>query len=125
MDRIRLEISEREDPSSGVVEAVAISINGRDLMEVVRQTEFPFAMQDGQRDLAGSYAGLRPEEMFRPSRRLLGGSETHHEVDEANGKVAVLGCICGDTGCWPLLVKIWADDDFVSWDNFQQPHRKR
>ena len=93
-------------------------------MEIVRETEIPFAMRDGQPDLAGSYSGLYPEEVFLPSRRLLGESETHFDLDDASGKVAVLGCTCGETDCWPLLVEIWADHDIVSWDNFEQPHRK-
>ena len=124
MDDVHYEIGEREDPSYGVVEAVAIFINGRDLTEPVREMESPFATQDGQPDLAGSYAGLYPEEVFLPSRRLLGEPETTYDMDSPNGKLAVLGCICGEPGCWPLLVRIRAGDEVVTWDNFEQPHRK-
>ena len=39
-------------------------------------------------------------------------------------RVYVLGCQCGEVGCWPLLARISIGDASVTWDFFQQPHRK-
>jgi hypothetical protein len=39
-------------------------------------------------------------------------------------KTPVLGCECGEWGCWPLIARITATADFVTWDAFEQPHRK-
>ena len=123
MDTIRFEIGERADPADGLVDAVDIFINGRNFVGILREVELPFAARDSQPDLAGSYAGLPPEDIFLPSLRLLGEPTTYYDRDSSEGKIAVLGCECGDPGCWPLRVKIDLRDDAVIWDGFEQPHR--
>src|SRR5918998_6581593 len=84
----------------------------------------PFARREGKSDLAGSYVGLPPNEVFLPSRRLL-GETTRYPFDDLGGKVAILGCICGDVGCWPFRVRIELREDVVIWDGFEQPHRRK
>jgi hypothetical protein len=121
VDTIRFEIGEKYDPGDGIVDAVVVLINGRNLVDVLREVELPFATREGKPDLAGDYAGLPPEEVFLPSPRLLGEPATHYEGIE--GKIAILGCVCGDVGCWPFLVKITLREDVVIWDGFEQPHR--
>ena len=54
--------------------------------------------------------------------RLLGESAMFYDRDSVEGKIAVLGCGCGDVGCWPLRVRIKLRDDVVIWDGFEQPH---
>ncbi len=122
MDTLRLEIGERGDPADGIVDAVNVLVNGRNLVDILREVESPFATREGKPDLAGSYVGLPPEDIFLPSRRLLGDSATYY--DSPGGKVAVLGCVCGEPGCWPLRVKIEVRDDVVIWSDFEQPHRR-
>jgi len=39
-------------------------------------------------------------------------------------KVPLLGCECGEWGCWPLLATIRATAETVTWSDFEQPHRK-
>jgi hypothetical protein len=39
-------------------------------------------------------------------------------------RVYLLGCQCGEVGCWPLLARIRAEDESVVWDSFEQPNRK-
>jgi hypothetical protein len=123
MDEIRFEVGKRDDPVGGIVDAVAVFVNGRNLTEIMREIELPFAARDGKPDLAGSYVGLPPEAVFLPSQRLLGRPEEHY--DDWRGKIAVLGCGCGVVGCWPLLVKITTEEERVFWNNFEQPHRRR
>ena len=122
MDVLRLGTSEREDPAAGIVDAVEISVNGRDLRDLVAEAELPFARREVKPRLAGSYVGLPPEEMFLPSRRLLGEPGTYYDADYADGRLAVLGCVCGEVGCWPLLVGISVGEDVVTWEDFRQPH---
>jgi len=40
-----------------------------------------------------------------------------------NGRVPLLGCSCGEWGCWPLLARITATDEHVTWSDFRQPNR--
>jgi len=63
-----------------------------------------------------SYGGLIPAN-YRfglMSRHFLGGE---------SGKVPLLGCDCGEWGCWPLLAVVTVTDDEVVWSDFEQPHR--
>jgi len=122
MDEIRFEIGERDDPADGVVETVVIFVNDRDLTEIAREVELPFAVRDGKPEIAGNYVGLPPEAVFLPSQRLLGRPEVRY--DDHGGKIAVLGCGCGVVGCWPLRVNITLRGGTVLWEDFEQPHRR-
>jgi len=124
VDTLHFEIGKREDPAAGLIDAVGIFINDHNLVDTVRKVELPFASRDGRPHRAGSYVGLPPEEMFHPSRRLLGEPETYYDTDYLDGRLAVLGCGCGEVGCWPLLVRISVTEDRVTWGDFEQPHRK-
>jgi hypothetical protein len=42
---------------------------------------------------------------------------------DANGRAWVLGCQCGEVGCWPLAAMISRERDKVVWSRFAQPHR--
>lgn len=39
------------------------------------------------------------------------------------GKIALLGCDCGEVACWPLYAAVRVEDDEVVWSEFAQPHR--
>ncbi|MFB2597476.1 hypothetical protein ACEXQE_06775 [Herbiconiux sp. P17] len=41
----------------------------------------------------------------------------------APGKVWLLGCECGEVGCWPLSAEVAVTDATVVWSGFSQPHR--
>ncbi|HST57120.1 MAG TPA: hypothetical protein VLK84_00440 [Longimicrobium sp.] len=92
-------------------EGVEVRIDGHDLRDLVRAVELPHAAADGQPDLAGSYDGLPPGEWVLPP------------ADGKGHVVAVLGCTCGVTECWPLLVRITRKADVVVWSDFRQPRR--
>jgi hypothetical protein len=124
VDTIRFEIGKRDVPSMGTVDRVEVFVNGRNLVDVLREVEVPFAVREGKLHLAGSYVDLPSEEVFLPSPRLLGEPTTYYDHDSPKGKIAVLGCECGDVGCWPFRVGITLRDDVVIWDDFEQPHRR-
>ena len=37
--------------------------------------------------------------------------------------IYVLGCECGEVGCWPLVCRVTVEGESVTWDRFRQPHR--
>ena len=36
--------------------------------------------------------------------------------------IYLLGCTCGEVGCWPLIASVYKKDDTICWDGFVQPH---
>lgn len=121
MDALRLRIGKRDDPAEGIVGAVEVLVNGRDLRDLAKEVESSFAAREGKPHLAGDYVGLPAEAVFRPSRRLLG--EPEGPWDDWGGRISILGCGCGVVGCWPLQVGIVVQEDVVVWDDFAQPYR--
>jgi hypothetical protein len=123
-DELRLTVRPRRG-GQGVQETV-IAINGRDLGDLIRETELPHARAEGHAGLAGTYSGLPPELAFAPSKHLLGRPDALYSElvrrDTAT-KAAVLVCECGEPGCWPLCVRIDVAHDVVTWSDFEQPHR--
>lgn len=91
---------------------VRVKVNRRDLVELIGE----FERSQGF-DPAGGYGGLIPSlYRFGPmSQHFLGG------VDRS--KVPVLGCECGEWGCWPLMVRISVNDGKVRWSEFGQGQR--
>ena len=101
---------------------IQIKINGRDLIDMVRAVENPFAYKEGHASIAGAYAGLPPDDdTCPPSRHFLG--EPSYAVYRYEAKTQVLGCECGEPGCWPLVCLIEAGPARVKWSQFEQPHR--
>jgi hypothetical protein len=101
---------------------VRILVNGRDLADLAREAELPFARREGAESIAGAYCGLPPgSDICPPSRHFLG--EPSSALYRYGDKVQVLGCECGEPGCWPLLCRIKIDGSVVIWTDFEQPHR--
>jgi len=74
---------------------------------------------------AGGYGGLIPEWFkYGPLDRYFLGDFESDSYFARMGRVYLLGCQCGEVGCWPLLARIRVGDESVTWDSFQQPHRK-
>jgi len=77
--------------------------------------------EEGNPTLAGAYEGLLRSEIGEARKHYLGNGRKRYQSGK---KTAVLGCNCGEPGCWPFLVSIVADNKFVHWSEFEQPHRK-
>jgi hypothetical protein len=115
MDRLEIKIGKDEEWDCDTAE---IYINGEDLISLVRQFELRF-----DKNLAGDYMGIDPEDAFLPSTHLLGKPTKLYNQFE-KGKVPILECGgCCVPGCWPFLAKITVKDDVVIWSDFEQPHR--
>ena len=67
---------------TGVAETgVRIIVNGRELIEIVREVELVFAAREGHPDLAGAYSYFGPMCVFLPARHFLG--EPMHDWSDA------------------------------------------
>ncbi len=64
-------------------------------------------------DPAGGYDGISVSSFDPVAVRASAGAE----------QVWLLGCDCGDAGCWPLAATLERVGDLVLWSAFEQPHR--
>ncbi|MDA1362445.1 hypothetical protein O1R50_22665 [Glycomyces luteolus] len=100
---------------------VWIWVDGVPLEEWARRVELPFAEAEGKPDLAGGYEGLSARmDILWPSRHFL-GEPRYSWFDD--GDTVLLGCTCGDWGCWPLVADVVESEDSVSWSRFRNGHR--
>jgi hypothetical protein len=112
-NEIRFDCEQRDD--LGVLEVVP-RIDGIALAELIDR----FEAEAGMQPAGGAYGGLIPQ-FFRFGPM---GDHFHGRSAEAMGpKTPVLGCACGEWGCWPLMARITVTADLVVWDSFEQPHR--
>ncbi|MFI5959730.1 hypothetical protein [Cryptosporangium sp. NPDC051539] len=119
MERIEFRIAEQE-LGVGVIPTVVPHLNGVPLPDLIRTVELPRARREGQPDLAGSYAGLPQDEVRWPSRHYLGDPVLSWFGD---GDTVLLGCGCGDWGCWPFTATVTIAQDTVVWSNYRTGHR--
>jgi hypothetical protein len=84
--------------------AVVPSIDGTALTDLVTVFE-----RDRHFEPIGGYGGITPEFLVD----FMAGLDT----------IYVLGCNCGEVGCWPLMCRVRLDGALVIWDEFRQPYR--
>jgi len=114
VDTIRFVVESRDDLGAEVVDVMP-EINGALFADMVES----FEKGAGFDDPSGGYGGLVPS-FYRF------GPLDHHFKGKAHvvgGHLPVLGCECGEWGCWPLLATVNVGDDRVVWSSFVQPHR--
>ena len=73
-----------------------------------------FERDAGMETRDASYEGLIPA-FYR-----FGTAAEHYLSDQ---RIPILGCECGEWGCWPLMGEVHADDHRVVWSEFEQPYR--
>jgi hypothetical protein len=122
VDTLRLRVSMGPETWSRPKPMAMLYVNGRSLVEIIREVELPFAVREGQPKMAGQYVGLPAHFMLAPSRYLLGEIADGPWCDPE--RIVLLQCECGEWGCWPLLARITLTDETVVWRSFQQPHRQ-
>jgi hypothetical protein len=116
-DRLRL-FRRRSDyvawPNGGGFQPIEIHINGRPLLELVRDAEIPLVAAEAgispdtglpeEAMTPGGYLYLPASMAQLPSRQLLDEPDDSgfilDEADERRGKAKVLGCTCGVFECW-------------------------
>ncbi|MFF3215864.1 hypothetical protein ACFYYB_35265 [Streptomyces sp. NPDC002886] len=97
--------------------AVVPHIDGASLTELVDGFEISAKMEPA----GDAYGGLIPAFFrFGPMQDHFLGRST----SAMGPKTPVLGCECGEWGCWPLMARITATANLVTWDAFEQPYRQ-
>jgi len=120
MDRIRFLVSD-EALGGEMTRTIQPIVNGVELRELAAEAEGPAAAAEGQTALAGSYAGLHDsDDLLWPSRHFLG--QPHLEWF-GDGDTVLLGCTCGEWGCWPLTARVEVDDAVIRWSGFRNGYR--
>jgi hypothetical protein len=99
------------------VPSIVPGVNGVRLADLVAEFE-----RAHQYEPAGGYAGLVPSyfRLGRPDEYFMGVSP---DPQISNGGHWLLGCECGEAGCWPLEARIVVGDQQISWEGFKQPFR--
>jgi hypothetical protein len=91
-------------------------LNGTPLTELVSRFEREHGF-----DPAGGYGGLVPAWFaFGPLERYFMAESTDSHWESG---LYLLGCQCGEVGCWPLAGRIVRTGNTMVWDMFRQPHR--
>src|SRR5436305_7411333 len=101
--------------SEGTLGDVVILINGSPLLDLVREHERAEASRHGQDGPAGSYL---PRSVRRAPRGLL-YAQPASDYEHGDGRFILMGCICGEIDCWPLVARIHVDDNGVVWNDFE------
>ena len=120
MQRIEFRTIEQELGIGGVLPTLVPHLDGVPLPDLVRKAELPFARGEGKPDLAGRYVGLSKDQVRWPSRHYLGNPVLSWFGD---GDTVLLGCGCGDWGCWPFTAIVRVTADTVTWSGYRTGHR--
>ncbi|TDB82343.1 hypothetical protein [Micromonospora sp. KC721] len=120
MERIEFRTIERELGVGGLLPTLVPYLNGVALPDLVRRVELPSARREGNPDLAGGYAGLLKDEVCWPSRHYLGDPVLSHF---GTGDTVLLGCVCGEWGCWPFTAIVTVTADRVAWSGYRTGYR--
>ncbi|MGV9413517.1 hypothetical protein ACWDOP_26760 [Nocardia sp. NPDC003693] len=78
-----------------------------------------FELSAGMEPARGMYGGI----VLRGPVEVLADSFRGNAPGATGSKVPLLGCECGETGCWPLPAAVTVTEDLVVWDRFEQPFR--
>ncbi|MCW2787659.1 MAG: hypothetical protein JWP74_4176 [Marmoricola sp.] len=99
---------------------MTILINGVELKDWARTVEEPHALAEGNQRLAGSYSPLATYQFNDDLNHFLG-----HPVAAwfDDGDTVLLGCECGEWGCWPLTTLVEVNAETVRWHGFRNGHR--
>lgn len=99
-DTLRLELRDGD---------VCVFVNDHELIDLLRKFEIQY-----DASLAGQYDYVRPSDFLEDAY-----------VSESGDDRLLVGCNCGEVGCWPIVAQVERSEDVVTWYEFQQPHRKK
>jgi hypothetical protein len=112
MSDVRFFVDRSEDSDRRVLPVV----DGQSLVDLARTYEAGHGF-----DVPGGYEGLSIDNFgFGDLELYLTGSS---DVWPGQGRVALLGCDCGEVGCWPLFARVRRTTETVMWESFENPHR--
>lgn len=103
-------------PLNGSI-ALVPTIDGESLVDLITFFESQRAW-----DAAGEYAGIVPEDFNFGDLTLYYEARADRQRPQP-GHAWLLGCDCGEVGCWPLTARITVSQDEVTWSDFSQQFR--
>jgi len=116
--KIRTTISFAIQPFEGT-HALTALLDGTSLVEQVTSFEREMGF-----DVVGGYGGLIPQWFnYGSLNRYFLGDFGPDSYFAKKGGIYLLGCDCGEVGCWPLSARIETGNDIVRWVDFRQEHR--
>lgn len=95
----------------GLAEVVPV-VDGVPLTELIEA----FEHAAGIAPLPSGHGGLIPA-LYRH------GPAIEHYTATRDGTIPLLGCNCGETGCWSLVACVRVQGDLVTWSGFERPGR--
>ena len=107
-------------PLSDSDEAAAVTpmVDGVSLVDLVCRFE-----RDAGYEPAGGFAGIVPAYFnFGDLAEHFLGRQERQWPD--TGRAWLLGCQCGEAGCWPLTARISLDASTVNWLDLTHEHRQ-
>jgi hypothetical protein len=121
VNTLEIKIADSRDDVDGDYRAVLLCVDGRNLVEILREIEKPFAEGEGHPGIAGSYAGLDAKHVT--GDHLLGRPTVYSLCGRDGKKTPLLDCTCGCEGCWTFAARIEVSGRAVTWSDFEQVHR--
>ncbi len=111
---------------SFVIEPLEKGAPALSVVPLVNEVRLTLMIEEFERERnyepAGGYAGLVPSAFnFGPLDRYF-MAETRSEAYDKIGYY-LLGCNCGEVGCWPLTARIAKGAQQIRWEAFKQPFR--
>lgn len=98
---------------------VEIYVDGKKLLDIIREIEVPYANEEGYPELAGAYGHISPRELYVDLSTVL--------IDNSNtcDKRVNLFCCgsCGEIICWSVSFLVKEDERYVYWYDFRHEHR--
>ncbi|MEP7037866.1 MAG: hypothetical protein ABI891_05950 [Acidobacteriota bacterium] len=113
MNEIRFDIQHGE-----FGDLIVPTIDGRSLVNILKEIELPFCKKEGTLKIAGKYGGLPISLVRLPSKHYYG-----EESQRTDGKSKILICDCLCAGCWDFVAKIEMTNKKIIWKDFEQIHR--
>ena len=114
---LSFDISQHEDGETMITPV----IDGVSLIRMVTN----FENNIGHCDIAGGYGGLIPSFYNYGPLNVYFMGGTPHFIEGDKSWAYLLGCECGEVGCWPITTSIQVESETVTWCQFSQPHRPK
>lgn len=116
LDTLKLKLTKCEFGfKAGPSTVVSIFINDKNLIDIVREIELPYATKEGCPQIAGAYSGLYAFNLWDEMIKI--------RKPNVEFPPEVLDCTCGCQGCWPLSLKIKEKNDVIVWSDFENVYR--
>ena len=103
-------------PDTNAVLSIVPIMNGIRLTALIEEFE-----RESQYEPAGGYAGIVPAHVnFDPLDQYFLATNPNSSFAD---RLWLLGCSCGEVGCWPLEARIAINEREIVWEHFKQPFR--